>query len=204
MNTTQTSDRVAGGAPRSEAWTLQVVARVKQGDRQAVRHLYARYAPAVRTSVAPILRDPDAVDDVVQTTFLKLLTRLDRYRPGDVPFEAWLLRVARNAAIDELRRRRSRESVPMHERDGASSGGASPELPAALERLPATYREVLLLRHVVGLSVQETADRLGTTPKTLRMLQERACAALRGELAARAPEHRSRPSGTRPVVERLA
>jgi RNA polymerase sigma-70 factor (ECF subfamily) len=190
---------------RAEAWTLQVVARVKQGDRQAVRHLYARYAPAVRTSVAPILRDPDAVDDVVQTTFLKLLTRLDAYQPGDVPFEAWLLRVARNAAIDELRRRRRRDSVPMSDGDGAQAGPSAPELPVALDRLPAAYREVLLLRHVVGLSVQETADRLGTTPRTVRTLQERACAALRAELAAQAPgEHRRRPAVARPVVERLA
>ena len=87
----------------AEAWTLQVVARIKQGDRQAVRHLYARHAPAVRTAVAAMLRDPDAVDDVVQTTFLRLRTRLDGYQPDDVPFETWLLRIARNAAIDESR-----------------------------------------------------------------------------------------------------
>ncbi len=189
---------------RAEARTLQVVARVKQGDRHAVRHLYARYAPAVRRSVAPILRDADAVDDVVQTTFLKLLTRLDSYQAGEAPFEAWLLRVARNTALDELRRRRTRESVPMSERDGADAGAPAPELPAALDRLPATYREVLLLRHVVGLSVQETADRLGTTPRAVRAQQERACAALRAELAAPRPEPGRRPAGVRPIVERLA
>ncbi len=87
----------------AEAWTLQVVARVKQGDRQAVRHLHTRYAAAVRTSVAPMLRDPDAVDDVVRTTFLRLRTGLEDYQPDDVPFETWLLRVARNAALEGSR-----------------------------------------------------------------------------------------------------
>src|SRR3954447_5991359 len=55
-----------------EAWTLQAVARAKQGDRSAVRYLYNRHAPTVRHYAASLLRDADLVDDVVQTTFLKL------------------------------------------------------------------------------------------------------------------------------------
>src|SRR3954453_4449026 len=105
-----------GTAP--EARPLQAVAQVKRGDRQAVRHLYTRYAPEVRTYVASIVRDADVVDDVVQTTFLKLLTGIHGYEPGRVPFEAWLFRVARNTAFDELRRRRPRNAVPITERDG--------------------------------------------------------------------------------------
>src|SRR4051794_23533636 len=107
MNSMKSMGRAPGGAASPEAWTLEVVARVKRGDRPALRQLYARHAPVVRSHVAPLLRDAGGVDDVVQTTFLRLAARLDAYEPGAVPFEAWLLRIAREAALDEEHRRRA-------------------------------------------------------------------------------------------------
>lgn len=192
-----------------ETAVLRAVARAKQGDPHAVRALYARYAPAVRLYAASLLRDADAVDDVVQTTFLKLLTRIDRYEPQDgAPFEAWLLRVARNAAYDELRRRKVRAGVPVMDHDGAEPSGPESlgDLPEALSRMPAAWREVLVLRHVVGLTVQETADRLGTTARTVGLLHDRGRASLRASLRgapARRPAAAARPR-RRAVVEQLA
>jgi RNA polymerase sigma-70 factor (ECF subfamily) len=176
--------RAPAGDGRQEAWTLHAIARAKQGDGQAVRYLCSQYSSVVRMYLKSLLRDPDLVDDVVQTTFLKLLTRIDRYEPQEVPFEAWLLRVARNAAFDELRRRRTRESRPIVDDDGVilagdEIGGALWE---ALERLPVAWREVLVLRHVVGLSVPEVAERLGTTPRSVTSQLERACTTLRSIL----------------------
>src|SRR4051794_34119448 len=208
------TDRRAPAGEADEAWTLRAVARAKRGDRQAVRWLYSRYAGGVRVYLASLLRDPDAVEDVVQTTFLKVLTRIDRYEPREVPFEAWLLRVARNAAFDELRRRRSRDSLPILEGDAVvEPDDLGPALWDALERLPLAWREVLVLRHVVGLSVAEIADRLGTTPKAVGALQERACAGLRASLGGGAgaaaprpgrftPRDGRAPSGRR-LIERL-
>jgi RNA polymerase sigma-70 factor (ECF subfamily) len=202
--------RAPAGEAATEAWTLRVVASAKHGDRQAVRWLYSRYAAGVRMYVGSLLRDADAVEDVVQTTFLKVLTRIDRYEARDVPFEAWLLRVARNAAFDELRRRRTRESLPILEGDAVvEADDLGPALWEALDRLPAAWREVLVLRHVVGLSVAEVAERLGSTTKAVSALQERACAGLR-ECMSGAPaprtgrfEPRRRSSESRPVVEQL-
>src|SRR3954447_15349765 len=139
--------RAPAGEATTEAWTLRVVASAKHGDRQAVRWLYSRYAAAVRLYVGSLLRDSDAVEDVVQTTFLKVITRIDRYEAREVPFEAWLLRVARNAAFDELRRRRTRESRPIGDGDGVvvEAEEITGELWEALGHLPAAWREVLVL-----------------------------------------------------------
>lgn len=200
------------GDATPEARTLQVIARAKQGDTHAVRHLYSRFAPAVRQYVASLVHDADTVDDVVQTTFLKVLTKIDRYEARDVPFEAWLLRVARNAAYDELRRRRVRDALPLAEGDGIDGvKWERSEVPDALEQLPAAWREVLVLRHVVGLSVTEVAERLGTDRRSVLGLQDRACAALRATLRGEAPapptssrfvRHRER-SAHRPLIQRL-
>jgi len=211
-----TTHPVSGGAA-PEAWTLQAVARAKQGDAHAVRQLYSRFAPAVRQYVASLVRDADLADDVVQTTFLKVLTRIGRYEARDVPFEGWLLRVARNAAYDELRRRRVREAAPLADHDGSGLAPAAvrdrSDVPDALEKLPAAWREVLVLRHVVGLSVTEVAERLGTDRRSVLALQDRACASLRAALrggvpapgpvaSARFVRHRER-SLDRPLIEQL-
>jgi RNA polymerase sigma-70 factor (ECF subfamily) len=185
--------RTPAGAARHEAWTSQAIARAKLGDRHAVRYLYAHYAADVRSYLGSLLRDPDLVDDVVQTTFLKVLTKIDRYEPGDSPFEAWLLRVARNAAFDELRRRRTGAGAarPLADADAVAAGEQlGGDVWDALDRLPAAWREVLVLRHVLGLSVREVASRLQMSPQGVRALQDRASASVRGTLGGDNPHRR--------------
>ena len=109
-------------------------------------------------SCAGLLGDREAAQDVTQNTFLKLLTRLDRYVPGEAPFEAWLFRVARNAAHDELRRRRMTVATELREHDAAVHEDGSLRtgvLVDALAALPPAQQQALLLRHVVGLSAHE-------------------------------------------------
>jgi RNA polymerase sigma-70 factor, ECF subfamily len=203
------TDMRAPTGARNEAWTSQAIARAQHGDRHAVRYLYSQYASVVRLYLGSLLRDPDLVDDVVQTTFLKVLTKIDRYEAREVPFEAWLIRVARNAAFDELRRRRAGDLRPLLEEDAAIAVGC--ELPGelwdALDRLPSMWREVLVLRYVLGLPVPEVSSRLGMTPRAVRTLSDRGCASLRGALdragsdLCRAGEGRF-PRPERPVVVR--
>ena len=81
----------------------QAVARAKQGDREALRFLYVRYADHVYGYVASIVRDDYEAEDVTQHLFAKLMTALPKYEPREVPFSAWILRVARNVAVDNPR-----------------------------------------------------------------------------------------------------
>src|SRR4051794_40882025 len=164
--------------------TAAAVTRGKQGDRDAVRFLYERYADGVRQLAYRMLGDRDAADDLTQTVFLRLLTKLDHYEARERPFEVWLLRVTRNAALDELRRRRVMRAEPVGQLASPPDDGLGAGTPlfTALAGLPMSQREVVVLRLVVGLSATETASRLGRTDASVNNLYLRARATLRAVL----------------------
>src|ERR1700754_509552 len=84
----------------------QAVARAKEGDREAVRFLYLQYADNVYGYVRSIIRDDYEAEDVTQHVFAKLMTVIGKYEERDVAFSAWIIRVARNVAVDHMRQRR--------------------------------------------------------------------------------------------------
>jgi RNA polymerase sigma-70 factor (ECF subfamily) len=161
------------------------VNRAKEGDAEALRFLYVRYADNVYGYVTSIVRDEHEAEDLTQHVFTKLLTVLPRYEPRDVPFSAWILRVARNVAVDHLRARRPMPtedprpaSVPAD--PTASEHGRS--LREALGELPEDQRQVVVMRHLVGLSPTEIAQRMGRTESSVHGLHHRARGALRKSL----------------------
>ena len=79
------------------------MARAKEGDQEAVRFLYVVYVHNVYGYVRSIVRDDHEAEDVTQHVFAKLITAIVKYDDRGVPFFAWLLRLARNVAIDQLR-----------------------------------------------------------------------------------------------------
>jgi RNA polymerase sigma-70 factor, ECF subfamily len=165
----------------------QAVARAKQGDREALRYLYIRYADNVYGYVASIVRDDYEAEDVTQHVFAKLMTALPKYQEREVPFSAWILRVARNVAVDHMRSRRAipceevRDDAEHHD-DGELDRLRSLTLRDALATLPEEQREVLVLRHLVGLSPGEIAGRLGRTEPSIHGLHHRGRGALRTAL----------------------
>jgi RNA polymerase sigma-70 factor (ECF subfamily) len=165
------------------------VARAKQGDREALRFLYLRYADNVYGYVASIVRDDHEAEDVTQHVFAKLLSVLPKYEQREVPFSAWILRVARNVAVDHLRQRRAipSDDVRDEERswDEDSARHRSLGLHEALATLPDDQRRVLMLRHVVGLTPAEIAGRMGKTEPSIHGLHHRGRSALRSALVER-------------------
>ncbi|MDX6716237.1 MAG: hypothetical protein QOH30_2795 [Baekduia sp.] len=166
----------------------QAVARAKQGDREALRFLYVRYADHIYGYVASIVRDDFEAEDVTQHLFAKLMTALPKYEPREVPFSAWILRVARNVAVDHMRQRRAipceevRELDDREEDDDASRH-RSLGLRDALATLPEDQRQVVVMRHLVGLSPGEIAGRMGRTESSIHGLHHRGRGALRTALA---------------------
>jgi RNA polymerase sigma-70 factor, ECF subfamily len=163
------------------------IARAQAGDADAIRLLYLRYKDNVYGYVLSIVRDPHEAEDLTQHVFLKLMSVIHKYRAREVPFTSWLLRVARNVAVDHLRQRRPMpcEEVyaPTHEID-QSADDRRRGLAQALETLPEEQRNVVVLRHLVGLSPGEIAAQMGRSEPSIHGLHHRGRQALKHELTA--------------------
>jgi RNA polymerase sigma-70 factor, ECF subfamily len=171
--------------PEHDGTVARAVVRAKQGDRDALRYLYVRYADNVYGYVNSILHDDHESEDVTQHVFAKLMVVLPKYEQRDVPFFAWILRVARNVALDHVRQRRPIPCDDMRASDEGCDGAGHERiatLKEALAALPEDQREVLVLRHVAGLSPREIATRLGKTEPSVHGLHHRGRGALRAAL----------------------
>lgn len=186
----QTKDRLVAkptveSSPEIERLVSRAISRAKQGDRDAVRFLYLRYADNVYGYVRAIVRDHHDAEDVTQQVFAKLLTAIVKYEQRGVPFVAWLLRMSHNAAVDAVRARRC---TPVEEIFGPDEPvwDEAPErarsLHAALAALPIDQREVVVMRHVLGLSPVEIAERLGRTNSSVYGLHHRGRRAMCAKL----------------------
>ena len=176
------------GPPGDRRAVAQAVARAKSGDDEALRFLYIRYADNVYGYVRSIVRDHYEAEDVTQHVFAKLMTVLPKYQAREVPFAAWILRVARNVAVDHLRSRRvspSDEIFGSDERTDDSSIDRSYSVREALAALPDEQRKVVVLRHVVGLTPGEIATCMGRTESSIHGLHHRGRRALQAEFASR-------------------
>jgi len=161
------------------------VARAKQGDREALRYLYVEYADNVYGYVASIVKDEHEAEDVTQLVFAKLMTVLPKYEQRQVPFTAWLLRLAHNAALDHLRRRLPTPVEEIRSADERVDKGPSDDaqvVSQALAALPEDQRTVVVLRHLVGLTPAEIAERLGRSENSIHGLHHRGRRAVQQEL----------------------
>jgi RNA polymerase sigma-70 factor (ECF subfamily) len=161
------------------------IARAKQGDREALRFLYVEYADNVYGYVASIVKDEHEAEDITQLVFAKLMTKLARYQERQVPFTSWLLRLAHNAALDHLRRRLPTPVEAVRSPDEGGDGPTSDDAQVvgqALAALPEDQRTVVVLRHFVGLTPGEIAERLGRSENSIHGLHHRGRRALQSHL----------------------
>jgi RNA polymerase sigma-70 factor, ECF subfamily len=174
--------------PERERQVSLAVLRARQGDREALRYLYVQYADNVYGYVTSLLRDEHDAEDVTQQVFAKLMTVIGKYEPRAVPFSAWILRVARNVAVDHLRSRRPQPSEEVYgadERSDDTSIDRSYSVREALAALPDEQRKVVVLRHVVGLTPGEIASCMGRSESSIHGLHHRGRRALQEEFASR-------------------
>ncbi len=173
------------GARGTSKLTQEAVARAKAGDAEGLHYLYVRYSDDVLRYVNSFARDAHEAEDITQNVFAKLMTAIAKYEQREVPFDAWIMRVARNAALDHLRAKRA---IPTEEVRLADTGRAQTSLDRgralreALESLPEDQREVLVLRHIVGLSPLEIAGTLDKTESSVHGLHHRGRRSLRASL----------------------
>jgi RNA polymerase sigma-70 factor, ECF subfamily len=160
------------------------VARAKEGDREAVRYLYVVYAHNIYGYVRSIVKDDHEAEDVTQLVFAKLMTVIARYDDRGVPFFAWLLRIARNVAIDQIRGNRLTPTETVIDPDTSTSDDMdrAETVRNALATLPDEQRQVVILRHVIGLTPGEIAEKMGRSEGSIHGLHHRGRRALQREL----------------------
>ena len=174
-----------------------LVARILGGEEELFTLLVDRYKLRLFRFVSRYLGDPEDARDVTQEVFLKLYSALDSFDPR-YRFSTWAFRIAGNAAIDHLRRRRIR-AIPLElpaddESDRRSidpvDGKPDPleelsrtrlreALDLAIEKLPDDYRELISLRHHGELAYEEIAELKGMPLGTVKNKLFRARQALR-------------------------
>jgi RNA polymerase sigma-70 factor, ECF subfamily len=166
----------------------RAIAGAKAGDWDALHFLYVRYADDVKRFVQSIVHDAYEAEDITQDVFAKLMKAIKKYEERDVPFAAWIIRVARNAALDNLRARRQTPVEEVRTSDDGldqSDHERAQSFKEALASLPEAQRQVLILRHIAGLSPNEIAERLGKTESSIQGLHHRGRAAIKVALTER-------------------
>jgi RNA polymerase sigma-70 factor, ECF subfamily len=164
---------------------LRAIAQAQSGENDGLCFLYRRYAGEVFRCTRAIVQDHHEAEDLTQSLFAKLPTAIEKYEPREVPFLAWILRVARNMALDHLRARRAVpcEDLRVHDEDCPwSRRERIGDLRHALSLLPHEQRRVLMLRHVSGYSPGEIAAAAGRSESSIHGLHHRGRAALKAEL----------------------
>jgi RNA polymerase sigma-70 factor, ECF subfamily len=155
---------------------LELVERVRSGDRDAFRQLVERYQRKVAALAVGMLRSREDALDIVQDTFTKAYQSLDKFK-GDSSFYTWVYRIAVNLCIDHQRREgryvqvadaddAGDELVPpspdelAHDEpfERARSRQIGSRVSAAINELTPEHRAVILLREVDGLSYEEISQ----------------------------------------------
>jgi RNA polymerase sigma-70 factor (ECF subfamily) len=175
----------------SEDEIRDLVERAQRGDTAALGALYDAFAPRVYRFFRFRVSADESAEDLMQRVFLKMVEQLPKYEPRGVPFAAWLFRVARNTWIDEGRSYHA--TVSLDDLEGEPSEGVDPEALAeasldgelvreAVASLTDDQREVIACRFFAGLTPHETAELMGRSEGSVRVLQHRALATLRRRL----------------------
>jgi RNA polymerase sigma-70 factor (ECF subfamily) len=157
------------------------VARAKSGDPEAFEILVRRHLRAAYAVALAVLGRPADAEDVAQDAFAAAFEQLDRCREP-AKFSGWLLSIVRNRAKNEREKRGLRdpaEAPPEAAAGPPAEAGLRDRLVAALGRLPATAREVVLLHDLEGYSHAEIADAIGTSEVNSRQLLFQARKTLR-------------------------
>lgn len=191
--------RLRPPAPPPERGLACEVRLAVDGDPVAIRRVLASIRPLVvrycRARVGRQERSFASADDVVQEVCLAVLTALPVYRDQGRPFLAFVYGIAAHKVADAHRAAARNRAEPVADvadepepeagpEQRAMQGELSRRMKQLLECLPDKQREIVVLRVVVGLSAEETAEAIGSTPGAVRVAQHRALARLRKCLAA--------------------
>ena len=166
----------------------QVVQRAVNGDREAFTYIYDLHFDKIYRYIYVKVHSQAEAEDLTQDVFIKAYEAIKSYKFRDLPFTAWLFKIAHNRVIDHVRKSSKEKKASLEEAGAISSGDPVHmteqnfeiyELKTALEKLPDAQREVATMRFISELSISEVALALGKSEGTVKALQFNAVASLR-------------------------
>ena len=181
-----------------------VVAGAVAGDRDALQQVLVTIRPIVlrycRARIGSAERSGLSADDVAQEVCLAAITALPRYKDQGRPFLAFVYGIAAHKVADAYRamgRNLADATDSLPDRASPDAGpeqlamdaDASARMERLLSVLPEKQREIVILRVVVGMSAEETAEAVGSTAGAVRVAQHRALTRLKAELNGRGDGH---------------
>jgi len=170
----------------------ELISAAQAGDADAFTALYDRYVGRVYRLISYRLGRSADAEDLTQQTFVNAWQAIGRYQPGTAPFVAWLLRIAHNASISQLRA--THFSVQLNESiDPADDGDVADDLLSqerrqnvlrALKKLEGEQAQAVWMRYMEDLSYPEIAGLLGKSVENVRVITHRGLRKLRRYLEA--------------------
>jgi RNA polymerase sigma-70 factor (ECF subfamily) len=155
----------------------QLVAAARDGDLRAFEAIVRRYQADVWRLAYHLLHDESSAEDVTQEAFVRVFRFLPRYR-GDSKFSTWMFSVARNCALDEVRRsqrrRRTIERAKFESTETTHESSTRLEVRDALAELPLELREPVVWIDMFGITYQEVANVMGVPLGTIKSRVHRA------------------------------
>lgn len=152
---------------------LRLMQRAGAGDQTAQREVAVRLVGRARRVSLALLRNEADADDAAQLALLEVLRSAGSFR-GEAPLEKWADRIVARTALRLARDARARrgtidgEADPDDTTQRSEDAGTTIDVQRYLERLPEARREVVVLRHMMGYSVEEVASMTGVSPNTVK------------------------------------
>ena len=171
-----------------EAISPELIARAQNGDAEVIGELYENYHLDIFRYLFYRVGDRETAEDLTSEVFIRMIRALRGYRQQQVPFDAWLFQIARNLAVDHLRRLNVRKHFSLEEEmvietedvDGTVERRlTSDRLVKALERLNEDQRDVIVMRFVNGMRIEQVAQALNKSADSIKGLQRRGLLTLR-------------------------
>lgn len=164
------------------------IAHAQQGDAAVIGELYERYHASIFRYLYYRVGDRQTAEDLTSEVFLRLIHSLPGFHPQKVSFQAWLFQIARNIVIDDYRKQSVRNHVELEEHLIAGTDDPSNTIEAnltseslrqALNKLSDEQRDVIVMRFVAGMPINEVAQALNKSEDSIKGLQRRALITLR-------------------------
>ena len=166
----------------------ELILRAQDGDASGIGEIYEHFYLSIYRYLYYKVSDPHTAEDLTSDVFLRMIRSLPSYEKTKVSFEAWLFRIAHNLSIDHYRKMSLRDHLPLDENMEApeesveklSERGFNTEgLRAALKKLPDDQRDVIIMRFISGMQINEVAQTLEKSEDSIKGLQRRGLFTLR-------------------------